>query len=192
MLLANSASCALERMEDRVLMSTTLAAWQFDTLPSNTSTSTIQTSPAPTSGTGSAYTVGMQSGTAGGYTYPATGANATADASTFLAATGNADSGGNGGSEGGTLGFVWRVESGQDSAAPIGSQGVQFNVPTTGDSGIVVQWDMNTSSESAEAQFAVEYTTDVQDATPVWTNVTNLLAFGPNDLPNTQGTVPSI
>jgi Immunoglobulin I-set domain len=191
-LAASVASFALERIEDRVLLSTTLAAWQFDTLPGTTSTSTIETSPAPTSGAGTAYTVGMQSGTANGYLYPAAGADATADASTFLAATGNADSGGNGGSEGGSNGFVWRVESGQDSAAAIGSQGVQFNVATTGYSGISVQFDLDASSTKAEAQFAVEYTTDVQDANPVWNNVTNLLAFGPNDTANTQGTVPSI
>jgi Immunoglobulin I-set domain len=191
-LLAQSAQLGLERMENRVLMSTTLAAWQFDTLPANTSVTAIQTSPATTSGTGTAYTVGMQSGTSNGYLYPATGADATLDASTYLAATGSADSGGNGGSEGGTAGFVWRVESGQDSAAPIGSQGVQFNVSTSGQSGIQIQWDMNPSSTKAEAQFYVEYTTDVQDANPVWTNVTGSLAFGPNDLANTQGTVPSI
>jgi hypothetical protein len=174
----------IELIESRVLMSTTLATWAFDTLPGTTSVSTIQTSPATTIGSGTAYTVGMQSGTANGYLYPATGANATADASTFLAATGNADSGGNGGSEGGNNGFVWRVESGQDSNAPIASQGVQFNVSTAGEAGIAVNFDMNPSSSGAEAQFAVEYTTGVNDANPVWTNVTQDLTFGSNNLPD--------
>jgi len=191
--LNSAASFALEAMESRVMLTaTTLAAWDFDTLPTSTSTATIETNPATTSGTGTAYTVGMQSGNTGGYLYPATGAAATADASTYLLATGSADSGGNGGSEGLTNGMVWRVESGQDSAAPIGSQGVQFNVPTTGDSGIAVSFDMNPSSTGAEAQFAVEYTTDVQDASPVWTNVTQYLAFGPNDTANSVGVTPTI
>src|ERR1700719_3608294 len=94
--ISRASRSVLEAIESRLLMSTTLAAWAFDTLPASTSTSTIQTSPAPTSGSGTAYTVGMQSGTANGYLYPAVGANATADASAFLAATGSADSGGNG------------------------------------------------------------------------------------------------
>jgi large repetitive protein len=187
----------LELMESRVMMSTTLAAWDFDTILSTNPevASTALTSPATTSGTGTAYTVGMQpSSSPNSYLYPASGAAGAGDASSLLVATGTADSGGNGGSEGGSTGYVWRVESGQDSGAPIASQGVQFNVPTTGQSNLQVQFDMNTSSTGAVAQFMVEYTTDVQDASPTWTNITSSLAFGPGDTadPNNGGHVATI
>jgi hypothetical protein len=184
--LAAASLQAVEFLETRVLMSSAnLATWDFGTLPGSTSTSAIQTSPATTSGTGTAYTVGMQSGTTGAYLYPASGAAATADKSTYLAATGTADNGGNGGSEDGATGFVWRVESGQSDTSPVGSQGVQFNVSTASQPGAVsVQWDMNTSSTGAEQQFMVEYTTNVTAASPTWTDVTQDLTFGTGNVPD--------
>jgi len=194
--LVAASNFGLETLEVRQLLTTNLATWAFDTLPGNTSLTAIQSSPAQTSGsvTGTAYTVGMQSGTAGGYVYPASGAASTADASTFLAATGTADTGGNGGSEGGTNGFVWRVESGQDSASPIASQGVQVSVPTTGQTGINVSFDLNPSSTGAVQQFMVEYSTNVNAATPTWTDITQDLTFGPGDVadPNNSGHVATI
>jgi hypothetical protein len=184
--LASASMQAVEFLENRVLMSSvTLAKWDFGTLPTSTSTTAIQTSPATTAGTGTAYTVGMQSGTTGGYLYPASGAVSAADKSTYLAATGTADNGGNGGSEDGTTGYVWRVESGQSDSSPIGSQGVQFNVSTASQVGTIsVQWDMNTSSTGAEQQFMVEYTTNVTAASPTWTDVTQNLSFGTGDIPD--------
>src|SRR5262249_30219983 len=56
--------------------------------------------------------------------------------------------------------------------------------PTNGQNGISVHFDMDPSSNKAEAQFAVEYTTDVQDASPTWLNVTDRLTFGPGDAPD--------
>jgi hypothetical protein len=184
----------LEPMEKRVMMTTTLSAWDFGTLAPSTSVSTIETSPPPTSGNvasaSMAYTVGMSNSSAGGYTYPAIGAAANGDASTFLLASqvksgsASADTGGNGGSEEGTNGFVWRVESGFAEAAPIASQGIQIDVPTTGFTGIQFSFDMDPSSTNAPAQFIVQYTTNVNAAAPAWTNVTQDLTFGPGDTPD--------
>jgi hypothetical protein len=181
---------AVESLERRVLMSSAnLATWDFGTLSSSTSNTTIETSPPQTSGvvTGTAYTVGMNSTStqtvpagAPAYTYPAANAAiSTGDQSTYLIATGSADAGKNGGSEDGTTGQVWRVESGQSDTSPIGSQGVEFDVSTSGQPGTVsVQWDMNPSSGKAESDFIVEYTTNVTAASPTWTDVTQNLAFG--------------
>lgn len=69
--LVGAATFALEQMEDRVLLSTTLAAWQFETLPASQSTSAIESVVPSTSGNGTAYTVGMENGTLNdGYLYP--------------------------------------------------------------------------------------------------------------------------
>src|SRR6202011_3667798 len=67
--------------------------------------------------------------------------------------------------------------------------------PTSGQSGISVQFDIDPSSGKAEAQFVVEYTTDVQDgANAVWTDVTQDLSFGPGNVadPNNANHVATI
>src|ERR1700722_4355115 len=61
----------VETMESRVMMSTTVAAWNFNGI-----TAAVNLSPAPSTGTGTASSVGMQAtGTAGVAPYPT--ANAT-------------------------------------------------------------------------------------------------------------------
>ena len=189
-ILTAAASFALEQMESRVMLSgTVLAAWNFNNDPSTG----VVTSPLQSSGivTGTAFSVGMQPTNSGGYLYPATGATAGSDASAMLAGTGNADSGGGGGSEDGSTGLVWRIQSGQNSNAPIASQGAQFGASTVGQTGISVQFDIDPSSIKAEAQFIVEYNPDVTNPNG-WVNCTQLMSFGPNDTANTQGTVPSL
>jgi hypothetical protein len=203
--LARASAGALEALENRVLMSsTTLALWDFGGLSAaaanaangttggTTATNSV-TSPAETSPYtgGMAYTVGMANGSDTGYQYPAQGVSYTTDNTGYLIATGVADTGGNGGSEDGTAGYVWYI-GGENKAtgewtdaAPIGTQGVQFNVPTTGQSSsadVSVQFDLDVSSIKAEAQFMVEYTTDVNDAHPTWTDVTQNLTFGPGNI----------
>jgi hypothetical protein len=134
------------------------------------------------------------------YTFYTAGASTATDTSDLLSATTvagggiTADSGADGGSVDGNdqtgyafnnSGYVWRIETGQAETAAIATQGLQVDAPTTGFNSIEFSFDMNPSSTKAEAQFAVEYTTDVQDgSSAVWNNVTQDLTFGAGDLPD--------
>ena len=69
---------------------------------------------------------------------------------------------------------------------------MQLDASTSGHTNISVQFDMCLFQRAA-AQFAVEYTTDINDGTNAqWTNVTQDLSFGPNDGPNSVGVTPTI
>ena len=81
---------AVELIESRVLLSTTLAGWNFDSLAIATNLS-----PAPSTGTGTALTVGLQASSSntnspgGVYAYPNPNASGTGDESDILNGTGN-------------------------------------------------------------------------------------------------------
>jgi hypothetical protein len=169
-------SFALEQMESRILMSTTVAAWNFDQLTIQTTPPAI--SPAASSGVGTAYTVGMQTstGSVSPYTYPNPNASGTGDASDILNGTGNntsADHSSTGSTGSGDVtgsNPAWRIRGcsdGWSSNALPGTQGAEFDASTSGDSGISVSFDLDPSSASAPSQIAVQYTTDGTN----WTTV---------------------
>jgi uncharacterized protein (TIGR03437 family) len=127
-----------------------IAAWTFE----NNAIAT-NNSPAPSTGSGIATSLGM-----GAYATPNVGV--TQD-DVLVGATG--DTGVNGHAN---LSQVWRVRAqagsagaanGWSSLAPIGAQGVQFNVSTVGYSNIVVSFDWYATNQG-EANLQVQYTTD--------------------------------
>jgi hypothetical protein len=172
--LALASTTALEALEQRVLMSTTITKWSFD----NNSVA-ANNAPAPSVGTGTASSVGMIGGTATGEPpYPTPGASGTTDASVIEATSG--------GSEDGSTGNEWKVvggpgkpANGWNTAADIGTQGAQFLVPTSGYSNISLSFDWGVSSGSANGQLAVEYTLDANDPNTVWT-VAPSISLGAN------------
>ncbi len=137
----------LEQMESRMLM-TVVTAWNFDNL-----STTGNLAPAPSTGIGSSSSVGMQAtGTVGAPPYPTATATGP-DASAIVSGSGSSDAGTNN---------QWKIvgTNGWNHNAAIGSQGAQFLVNTTGYSGISLQFDWGVSSNKANGQLAVEYTTN--------------------------------
>jgi hypothetical protein len=146
----------------------TIAAWSFDAggtiaAPYNT--------PAATTGTGSATQLGMSNS----YTYangegPGSAANCDVLASAG-ASTGSGSFGwrvrGNGNSANTGAG----VANGWNSQAPIGTQGAEFSVNTTGFTSITISADINATGQ-AERNLAILYTLDNSVANPVWQNAT--------------------
>jgi hypothetical protein len=147
--------------------------WNFTSLTSNVAAP--DNSPAPTSGSGTATTLGMtndytySSGGATGCTSGCTGAVAGDDVTTDNVTGTSATS------------EVWRVRgqnnsganlfgNGWNNAAPEYSQGVQFSLNTTG-------WDVSqlqftwTATTQGVANMQVQYTTDGS----TWTNVGGLI-----------------
>ncbi|HUB23962.1 MAG TPA: immunoglobulin domain-containing protein [Tepidisphaeraceae bacterium] len=171
-LLNRSVQLELERMEDRVLLSTTLAGWTFNNLAIGTNLS-----PATSTGAGTALSVGFQTSSSnpdspgGVYAYPNPNASGTGDDSDILVGSGNNGTGD--ASSEGTPANAWRVRGSSDgwsSNAAIGSQGAQFSTSTVGYSDITVTFDLDASSGSAPDQFQVEYTSDGS----TWINATDL------------------
>jgi hypothetical protein len=165
---------AMEEMENRVLLSSTLATWNFNNVAIGTSLS-----PAPSAGTGTALTVGFQSSSSnanspgGTYAYPNAAASGTGDISDILVGSGNNPGVPTDASSEGVGANAWRVRGNGDGwsdNAAIGSQGAQFSTSTVGFSNVVLTFDLDPSSKSAAAEFEVEYTTNGT----TWTNATSL------------------
>ncbi|HEV2692519.1 MAG TPA: hemoblobin-interacting domain-containing protein, partial [Verrucomicrobiae bacterium] len=149
----------------------TIVDWTFESYPS---AATVITNPvAEIGGTnaGQAHSIGFNNN----YAYAGGNGTGSIDAS---------DINNTGGSSSGTAGpNAWRVRGaipasgvagiGWNTAAPIGSQGAQFDVPTVGYSNIVVTFDIYFTS-AAEAKMCMVYTTDGW----VTTNVANNLFYG--------------
>ena len=68
----------------------------------------------------------------------------------------------------------WEPGNGWTSTAPVGTQGAQFNVDTTGFSGINVAFDWYITTQG-EANLQLQYTTDGIN----WSNVP--ITIDPND-----------
>jgi len=135
--------------------STTLADWTFDTL-----TVATNNNPAPTSGNGSAASLGMTN------SYNATTSVTTDDIVVGTTGT-KGDTGANGLADTSNL---WRVRgqtpgNGWSSQAAIGSQGVQFATNTTGYQNINISFDWYATTQG-EANLELQYTTDGT----TWTN----------------------
>ena len=94
--IAAASRFVIEAIEARVLMSSTVAAWNFDSLTVST---TPNLSPAASTGVGTALTVGMQTSSSnvnspgGVYAYPNPNASGAGDTSDILNGTGNNPSG---------------------------------------------------------------------------------------------------
>jgi Immunoglobulin I-set domain len=156
--LANSASFALEQMESRIFLSTTLAAWTFE----NDSIA-VNNSPAASSGSGTASSIGMN-------VYPTPNIGVTQD---DVVQGASSDTGNNNNAD---LTQVWRIRgqagsngpaNGWSSAAPIGAQGAVFAASTVGYSTpLTVNFDWYATTQG-EANLQLEYTTDGTD----WINV---------------------
>ncbi len=141
----------------------TIADWTFESEPNN---GTIITNPVPEIGSGTATSIGFDNN----YTY--------AGAST-PGSTNGPDVVNTGASSSGTAGpNAWRVRgnpgnNGWNTAAPIGTQGAQFDVSTVGYSNIVCTFDLYFTSQG-EAKMCVLYTTDAWATT----NVASSLFYG--------------
>jgi hypothetical protein len=160
-----------EVLENRMLLSSTIAAWTFSNYAVST---TPNLTPVPTTGTGSAVSVGFQTGTTSTkntlnpypYPNPAASGSTSGDISDMVSAA-NTDL-----PETGSV--AWRVRGNSDgwsSNAAIGSQGVQFLTSTAGYSGISVKFDFDPSSGSAASELEVQYTTN---GGTTWNNATAL------------------
>jgi hypothetical protein len=146
----------------------TIADWTFESEPNN---GTIITNPVPEIGgatAGIATALGMNNN----YTYVGSAAPGSTNGPDVI---------NTGGSSSGTAGpNAWRVRgnpgnNGWNSAAPIGTQGAEYDVSTAGYSNIVVNFDVYFTS-AAEAKICVLYTTDGW----VTTNVAQNLYYGSN------------
>jgi hypothetical protein len=146
----------------------TIADWTFESEPNN---GTIILHPAPEIGgtnAGYASSIGFDNN----YTYAG---------SSTPGSTNGPDVINTGGSSSGTAGpNAWRVRgnpgnNGWNTAAPIGTQGAQFDVSTAGYSNIVVSFDLYFTSQG-EAKMCVLYTTDAWATT----NVASTLYYGAN------------
>jgi Immunoglobulin I-set domain/Immunoglobulin domain len=154
---------AFEAMESRVLMSTTITAWNFNGL-----TTAVNWTPAPSTGSGTASSLGMstdQTGASGPFPILENAAEGNLpegpDASTIEHDTGSSDTATVTpenwkvvGTKTGGLGNGWNFN------APVGSQGAQFMVSTVGFNAITLQFDWGVSGFTANGQLAVEYTTN--------------------------------
>jgi hypothetical protein len=140
---------------------TTLAAWTFENITPDASSSNpvAVNTPTPSSGTGSADAIGMNV-----YATPNVGQNLD---DVLVGSTG--DTGSNTLAD---LTNVWRVRgqastngaaNGWSSLAPVGTQGAQFFTSTTpygpGATGIQVSFDWYSTTQG-EANLQLEYTTD--------------------------------
>jgi len=152
----------------------TIAGWTFETEPND---GTVITNPVPEiggSGAGQAQSIGFNNN----YTYAGGNGTGSIDASDVADGGGISSSGSAGPN-------VWRVRGaipatgspgiGWNSAAPIGTQGAQFDVSTVGYSNIIVSFDYYVTSKG-EAKTCVLYTTNGWNTT----NVANNLAYAAN------------
>jgi heme-binding protein Shr len=143
----------------------TIVDWTFESEPNN---GTIITNPVPEIGSGTATSIGFNNT----YTYAG---------SSTPGSTNGPDVINTGGSSSGTAGpNAWRVRgnpgnNGWNSAAPIGTQGAEYDVSTAGYSNIVVFFDLYSTSQG-EAKMCVLYTTNGWTTT----NVANTLFYEAN------------
>jgi hypothetical protein len=146
----------------------TVAEWTFESESNNGS---IYLHPIPEIGgslAGTASSIGFDNN----YTYAG---------SSTPGSTNGPDVVNTGGSSSGTAGpNAWRVRgnpgnNGWNTAAPIGTQGTEYDVSTVGYSNIVVNFDVYSTSQG-EAKLCVLYTTDGW----VTTNVASTLFYGAN------------
>ncbi len=155
----------------------TIADWTFDNYPSS---KTVITNPAPAIGSGTASSIGFNND----YTYADFGVGST-DGSDITAGDGFTSSGATGPN-------VWRVrghsgstgENGWNTAAPIGTQGGEYNVDTSGYSNIICSFDLYFTSQG-EAKMCVLYTTNGWTTTNVAETLSNgkWLQLMTNNLP---------
>lgn len=145
-----------------------IADWSFDVIGTQAAP---YNSPAPTTGSGVAVVLGMTNDYtfASGPAYSYAWADVTATGSPYPS-TGNDSYGWR--VRGGTTG-AGTGNSGWNTAAPVGSQGAEFDVDTTGYSNIVCRFNLYFTTQ-AEAKMCVLYTTDGW----VTTNVANTISYG--------------
>ncbi len=148
-----------------------IVQWTFESYPS---ASTIITNPVPELG-GSSAGLATSIGFNNNYTYAGANGTGSIDAS---------DINNTGGSSSGAAGpNAWRVRGaipasgspgiGWNTAAPIGTQGAQYDVSTVGYSNIVCSFDLYFTS-AAEAKMCVLYTTNGW----ITTNIAQTLFYG--------------
>lgn len=148
-----SGSWTIDNMQIQGTSIDTIADWTFD----NYTDGDIVTNPAPVIGDGLAQTLGMDND------------YVNADGSTGSTNSPDITSGGGASSSGDTGPLVWRVRgavkkhNGWNTAAPVGTQGAEYDVSTAGYSNIVCTFDFYTTSQG-EAKMCVYYTTNG------WTN----------------------
>jgi hypothetical protein len=152
----------------------TIADWDFGTLaavsPDN--------SPAPTTGSGTASSLGMTNG----YTYTTSGSPTGVGAVTLDDVTNDSPSGTSNGSTLGN-GNVWRIRgaagtgttgttnNGWNNSAPQYSQGAEFDVNTDGFTGISLSFNWAATTQGI-GNMQVQYTTDGS----TWQNIGSVLS----------------
>ncbi len=129
---------------------TTITSWTFET-----NAVAINNSPTPTTGSGTASSLGMD-------VYPTPNVGVTTD-DVLLGK--NSDTGANGIAN---TTLTWRIRgqagangaaNGWSSLAPIGTQGAQFGVSTLGYTNVTVKFDWYATTQG-EANMQLQYTTD--------------------------------
>ncbi|PWA05832.1 T9SS type A sorting domain-containing protein [Flavobacterium psychrotolerans] len=125
---------------------TTIAQWNFNGT-SNATVSGGETSPNASIGTGTALLVG---GATGVTPFPA--GNSTAGTLETAAVNTN---------------FAWQTIGYAPSGTDNKLRGVQFNVSTVGQTGIIFKFEQRLSNSSNNT-YAVQYTTDRTAGTPIW------------------------
>ncbi|MGA2684693.1 MAG: hemoblobin-interacting domain-containing protein [Verrucomicrobiota bacterium] len=147
-----------------------IADWSFDLIGTQAAP---DNSPAPTTGSGVAIVLGMTNTYtfASGPSYSYAWADVTATGSPYPS-TGNDSYGWR--VRGGTTG-AGVPNSGWNTAAPIGTQGAEFNVDTTRYSNVVCSFNLYFTTQ-AEAKMCVFYTTNGWASS----NVANTLFYGGN------------
>jgi len=132
-----------------VSQAATITAWNFDSYANNTAV----TNPTPSTGSGTAITLGMT-------TY-GTGSGGPKDTSGAVTDAGS--------SAGGSI--AWRIvgNNGWNTNAAIGSQGAEFDVNTVGYNGIKLAFDWQPTA-AGEANLQVQYNTNVVLTPNNWSN----------------------
>jgi len=142
------------------------ALWTFESYSPGVANSTLALAPTADTGSGTTVVLGMDTGN----TYPNFPTGTTTNASDCLTNPGSSSYPTGPGGYGDNC---WRIRSaannGWSSYAPIGTQGAEFDVPTTAYTNIVVGFDLYFTTQ-AEAKMCVQYTTDGT----TWTTATNI------------------
>ena len=145
-----------------------ITAWTFENYSNTTAADPVIQNPAPSTGAGTASALGFDND----YSF-ADGSVGSTNAPDCLIQSGS--------STGTTQPTCWRVRgadpatdtwnehNGWNSAAPIGTQGAEFDVSTINYSTILLTFDLYITTQG-EAKLQVEYTTDGTD----WTNASTL------------------
>jgi hypothetical protein len=145
----------------------TIADWDFD---AGKTVAAPDNSPYASLGAEAGVAQANELGMNNGYTYtttpPITGSVAYCDVT------------GTSGASTGTGSYAWRIRGqdnatigdGWNSAAPVGTQGAQFNASTVGYTGIGVTFDLYTTTQG-EANMELAYTLNDTAPTPTWNNL---------------------